>query len=127
MGKIACAISSAWASRVSDFAHASRLAGGVHDLIGLIERVERMRCPGLALTPAAMTGMNDQWRSNQSILDLPASASAFHIVSIEGVIVSELGLGLMHTLSSSRKRSGRLARPTIPGQNSYRFLTSLSR
>ena len=60
-------------------AHDFRLAGGVHDLIGLIERVERMRCPGLALTPAAMTGMNDQWRSNQSISDLPASASAFHI------------------------------------------------
>ena len=40
------------------------LTGGVYDSIGLIERVERMRGPGLALAPTAMTGMNDQWRSN---------------------------------------------------------------
>src|SRR5262249_61751704 len=60
-------------------AHDFGLAGGVHDPIGFIERVERMRSPGLALTPAAMTGMNDQWRSNQSVSDLPESASDFHI------------------------------------------------
>jgi hypothetical protein len=60
-----------------------------------------MRCPGLALTPAAMTGMNDQWRSNQSVSDLPASASAFHIRLHRGVIVSEFGLGMTHTLSSA--------------------------
>jgi hypothetical protein len=27
-----------------------------------------------------MTGMNDQWRSNQTISDLPAGASAFHVL-----------------------------------------------
>jgi hypothetical protein len=35
----------------------------VHDAIGFIESVERVRGPGLALAPAAMTGMNNQWRS----------------------------------------------------------------
>jgi hypothetical protein len=55
------------------------LAANVHDTIGFIERVERMRCSRLALTPTAVAGMNDQWRSNQPISDLPASASAFHI------------------------------------------------
>jgi hypothetical protein len=51
----------------------------VHDTIGFKESVERMCCPGLALAPTAMAGMNDQWRSNQTISDLPASASAFHV------------------------------------------------
>ena len=55
------------------------LTGGVRDTIGFIECVERMRCPGLPLTPTAMAGMNDQWRSSQTISDLPASASAFHV------------------------------------------------
>jgi hypothetical protein len=56
------------------------LTSGVHDAIGLIESVECMRGPGLALAPTAMTGMNDQWRSNQTISDLPAGASAFHVL-----------------------------------------------
>jgi YD repeat-containing protein len=43
------------------------LTGGVHDTIGLIERVESMRGPGLPLAPTAMASMNDQWRSNQTI------------------------------------------------------------
>ena len=50
------------------------LSGGVYDTIGFIESVERMRGSGLALAPAAMTGMNNQWRSDQTISDLPARA-----------------------------------------------------
>src|ERR1700686_297945 len=49
-----------------------RLASGVHDTIGLIEGVERMRGPGLALEPMTMAGMGDQWGSDQTISDLPA-------------------------------------------------------
>ena len=56
-----------------------RLTGGVHDTIGFIERVERMRSPGLALAPAAMAGMNNQWRSDQTISDSTARASAFYV------------------------------------------------
>jgi hypothetical protein len=56
------------------------LASGVHDTIGFIESVERMRGPGLALAPTAMTGVNDQWRSDQTISDLPAGASTFHVL-----------------------------------------------
>jgi hypothetical protein len=52
------------------------LASGVHDAIGFIESVERMRGPGLALAPTAMAGMNNQRRSDQTISDLPAGASA---------------------------------------------------
>jgi hypothetical protein len=51
----------------------------MHDTIGFVESVERMRGPGLALAPTAMSGMNDQWRADQTISDLPASASAFHV------------------------------------------------
>lgn len=40
------------------------LTSGVHDTIGLIERIERMRGPGLALTPTAVAGMDNQWRSD---------------------------------------------------------------
>jgi hypothetical protein len=56
------------------------LTSGVHDTIGLIEGIERMRRPGLALTPTAMAGMDNQWRSDQTISDLPARASAFHVL-----------------------------------------------
>ncbi len=35
------------------------LTGGVHDTIGFIESVKRMRSPGLALAPTAMAGMNN--------------------------------------------------------------------
>jgi len=55
------------------------LTGSVHDTIGFIESVERMRGPGLALAPSAMASMNNQWRSDQTISDLPACASAFHV------------------------------------------------
>jgi hypothetical protein len=55
------------------------LVGGVYDTIGFIESVERMRGPGLALAPTAMTSMNNQGRSDQTISDLPACASALHI------------------------------------------------
>ena len=51
----------------------------LHDTIGFIESVKRMRGPGLALAPAAMTGMNDQGCSGQTISDLPACTSAFHV------------------------------------------------
>ncbi len=62
------------------------LTSGVHDTIGLIERIERMRGPGLALTPTAVAGMDNQWRSDQTIPNLPARASAFHVRSIEDVV-----------------------------------------
>ena len=55
------------------------LTGGVHNAIRFIESVERMRGPGLALAPAAMAGMNNQRCSDQTIPDLPARASAFHL------------------------------------------------
>ena len=55
------------------------LTGGVHDAIGFIESVERMRGPGLALAPTAMAGMNNQWRSDQTISDSTARASAFYV------------------------------------------------
>ena len=60
----------------------------VHDTIRFIKSVERIRGPGLALAPTAMTGMNDQWCSDQTISDLPARASAFHVQLHRGVIVS---------------------------------------
>src|SRR5215469_10430860 len=66
------------------------LTGGVHDTIGLIERVESMRGPGLALAPTAMVSMDNQWRSNQSISDLPAGAPAFHIRLHRGYVRSSL-------------------------------------
>ena len=68
------------------------LTGGVHDTIGLIERVESMRGPGLPLAPTAMASMNDQWRSNQTISDLPARASAFHIQLHRGVLAFDFAL-----------------------------------
>ena len=65
------------------------LTGGVHDTIRLIERVESMRGSGLALAPTAMASMDNQWRSDQTISDLPARASAFHIELHRGVLVSQ--------------------------------------
>ncbi len=59
------------------------LSSGVYDTISLIER---MRGPGLALTPTAVAGMDNQWRSDQTIPNLPARASAFHVRSIEDVV-----------------------------------------
>ncbi len=56
-----------------------RLTGGMDNTIGFIEGVERMRGPGLALAPPAMAGMNNQRRSDQTISDLSARASAFHV------------------------------------------------
>ena len=56
--------------------------GRVYDTIGFIESVERVRGPGLALAPTAMAGMDDQRRSDQAISDLPARASAFHVLGI---------------------------------------------
>jgi hypothetical protein len=55
------------------------LTSGVHDTIGFIKSVERMRGSGLALAPTAMTRMNDQWCSDQTKSDLPARASTFHV------------------------------------------------
>jgi hypothetical protein len=77
-------VSAARRGRYDDFG----LTGCVHDTIGFIKSVERMRGPGLALAPTAMTGMNDQWCSDQTISDLPARASAFHVQLHRGVIVS---------------------------------------
>ena len=56
-----------------------RLAGGMDDTIGFKESVERMHGAGLPLTPTAMASMNNQRRSDQTISDLPAGASAFHV------------------------------------------------
>ena len=53
-----------------------RLARRVDDTIGFIQRVERMRGPGLTLAPTTMTGMNDQWGSDQTISNLPTRAPA---------------------------------------------------
>src|SRR5262245_21965366 len=66
------------------------LIGSVHDTIGLIERVQSMRGSGLALAPTAMAGMDNQWRSNQKISDLPAGAPAFHIRLHRGYVRSSL-------------------------------------
>jgi hypothetical protein len=54
-------------------------AGDVHDAIGLIKRVHCVRRSGLALAPAAMAGMNDQGWSCQTVPNLSARASPFHI------------------------------------------------
>ena len=70
------------------------LTGGVHDAIGFIESVERMRGPGLTLAPTAMTGMNDHWRSDQTISHLLACASAFHVRLHRGVVASEFRFGI---------------------------------
>jgi len=35
------------------------LTSGVHDTIGLIERIERMRGPGLTLTPTAVASVDN--------------------------------------------------------------------
>jgi hypothetical protein len=43
------------------------LACAVNDTIGLMKRVQRMCRSGLMLTPAAMAGMDDQWRSRQTV------------------------------------------------------------
>jgi hypothetical protein len=59
------------------------------DTIGLIESVERMRGTGLALAPMTMAGMDDQWGSDQTISDLPARASAFHVRLRLAVVGSE--------------------------------------
>src|SRR5262249_30428165 len=68
------------------------LSGGVHDTIGFIERVEGMRGPGLALAPTAMTSMNNQWRSDQTISDMPARASTFHFQLHREMVISGFGL-----------------------------------
>jgi hypothetical protein len=55
------------------------LTGSVHDTIGFIESVERMRGPGLALAPTAMASMYNQRRFYQTVSDLTACAPAFHV------------------------------------------------
>ena len=70
------------------------LTGGVHDTIGFIESVESMRSPGLALAPTAVAGMNNQRRSDQTISDLPAGASTFHVRLHRGVVAFRLTLGM---------------------------------
>ena len=72
--------------------HDLRLTSGVYDTIGFIERVERMRCPGLALAPTAVAGMDDQGGSDQPISDLPARASAFHVRPHREVVALRLTL-----------------------------------
>jgi hypothetical protein len=59
-----------------------RLTSGVHDAIGFIESVERMRCSGLALTPSAMASMNNQRCSDQVISDSPTCASTIHVRAV---------------------------------------------
>ena len=67
------------------------LSGRVHEPIGFVECVERMHGPGLALAPTAMAGMNNQWRSDQTISDLPARASPFHVLLHRGSSPPSLG------------------------------------
>jgi hypothetical protein len=38
-----------------------------------------VRCPGLALAPAAVACVDNQWLSKQTISDLPTRAPAFHV------------------------------------------------
>ena len=82
------------------------IASGVHDTIGLIESVERMRGPGLTLAPMTMAGMDYQWGSDQTISDLPARASAFHvrlrlaIVGSESTVVSKPRFAWARTINA---------------------------
>jgi hypothetical protein len=55
------------------------LNAGMHHTIGFVKSVERMRGSSLALAPSAMASMNNQWWSDQTISNLPASACAFHV------------------------------------------------
>ena len=45
----------------------------VHNAIGFIESVERVRGAGLTLAPAAIASVDDQWYSSEPITHLPAS------------------------------------------------------
>src|SRR5262249_1627576 len=54
-----------------------RLACRVHDAVGLIHRVERVRRSSLALAPAAMAGMDDHRLAGEAIADVAAGAAAF--------------------------------------------------
>ena len=76
----------AWARDGDHF----RLAGEELYAVGFDHRVHHAGGAGLALAPTAMTGVNDQWFSDQTISDLPARASAFHVELPLGVIVRGL-------------------------------------
>jgi hypothetical protein len=80
-------------------------------------RVQRMRGPGLALTPTAMAGMDNQWRSDQTITNLPARASAFHVRLYRGVVSTLIAIGADPPAAggapSLQRRLKRAASPTL--------------
>src|ERR1043166_5911802 len=75
-GRAACDLLAASARRggIDDLG----LAGEVDDPVRLVERIERVHRPGLALAPPAMAGVDDQRRAAQAIAQFATGASAFH-------------------------------------------------
>src|SRR5947208_10522767 len=53
-------------------------AGKMSDPVGFVQGVNREGGTSLALTPTAVAGVNDEWRSAQSIPQLATGAAAFH-------------------------------------------------
>jgi hypothetical protein len=56
------------------------LAAEVLDPIGFIHRVQRVCRSCLALTPGAVTGMNNQRRARQTVSNVPTCTSTFHVI-----------------------------------------------
>jgi hypothetical protein len=56
-------------------------AANVLDPIGLIQSIQRVRAPRLALAPSAVAGMNNEWYACQTISNIPACASTVHVTS----------------------------------------------
>src|ERR1700745_1672332 len=78
----------------------------MHDAISFIESIERMRGSGLALAPTAMAGMNNQRRSDQTISNLSARASAFHVRLRRGGIALSCRISLRAPLGSANSAKG---------------------
>src|SRR5262249_12370396 len=73
-------------------------SGDVHHTIGFVESIERMRGPSLPLAPSAMASVNNQWCSDQTISNLSASASAFHVqLRRSGSTCGSLATSSFHT------------------------------
>src|ERR1043166_8889985 len=75
-GRAACDLLAASARRwgIDDLG----LAGEVDDPVRLVERIERVHGPGLALAPTAVARVDDQRRTVQAIAQFATGASAFH-------------------------------------------------
>ncbi len=94
------------------------LIARMHDPIGLVERVERIRSASLTLAPAAMASVNNQRRSSEPVSDASACASAFHLCLHQR-------LNLWHTIDVgpawlSRRNYSRVMRPAMRGQRGRR-------